>query len=438
MQEASYWQTTAEFPSLDQGRPLPTQIDIAIIGGGYTGLAAARELAMQGARVAVFETHTFGWGASSRNGGQVLTGTKLAAGALLQKYGQEVAQQLWRNSLDCIAYIEALVQEESIACEFSRCGHLELAYKPAHFQAYERDAELLSREFNHPVRLVQRQDLRAEVGSNAYYGGLIDDASAGLHPAQYAAGLMRAALQHGAQLFEHAPVSQVVPLGAGGFEVRVGEHKLRAHQVRAHQVWAREVIVATNGYTGRATPELQRKIVPIGSYIVATEPLSQDTVDQLIPRRRMIYDSKNFLYYWRLSSDNRLVFGGRASFVPETPSTIRDSAAILRKSLIEVYPQLSEAKIDYAWGGTLGFTFDLLPHAGQTPQGLHYALGCGGHGVAMLSYLGACLARRILGDTDNNPLFNLPFPSAPLHLYTGNPWFLPFVGLYYRFLDWVK
>ena len=420
---------------LEQGRALPTQIDIAVIGGGYTGLAAARELAMQGARVAVFEAHTFGWGASSRNGGQVLTGTKLAAGALLKKYGKDVAQQLWRNSLECIAYIETLVQDEHIDCEFSRCGHLELAYKPTHFQAYERDAELLSREFNHPVRVVQKKDLHAEVGSDAYHGGLIDEASAGVHPAKYAAGLMRAALQHGAQLFEHAPISRVVPLGAGGFDVQVSPHPIGAHRVRPYRVRAREVIVATNGYTGSATPDLQRKIVPIGSYIVATEPLAQHVVDQLIPRCRMIYDSKNFLYYWRLSSDNRLIFGGRASFVPETTTTIRESAEILRKSLIDVYPQLAGTKIDYAWGGTLGFTFDLLPHAGQTACGLHYALGCGGHGVAMLSYLGACLARRILGDTDNNPLFNLPFPSAPLNLYNGNPWFLPFVGLYYRALD---
>ena len=428
MQESSYWQSSAEFPALETGRTLPTQIDIAVMGGGYTGLAAARELAMQGARVAVFEARTFGWGASSRNGGQVLTGTKLAAGALLKKYGKDVAQQLWRNSLECIAYIEALVKEEQIDCEFTRCGHLELAYKPSHFKAYEADAELLSREFNHPVRIVQKKDLREEVGSDAYHGGLVDEASAGVHPAKYVAGLMRAALKHGAQLFDHAPVSQVIPQGDGSFAVRIGKHKLRA----------REVIVATNGYTGRATPDLQRKIVPIGSYIVATEPLAHDIVDALIPKRRMIYDSKNFLYYWRLSSDNRLIFGGRASFVPETPNTIRESAQVLRKSMIEVYPQLAHTQIDYAWGGTLGFTFDLLPHAGQTAQGVHYALGCGGHGVAMLSYLGACLARRVLGDTDDNPLFNLPFPSAPLNLYTGNPWFLPFVGLYYRVLDWMR
>ena len=191
MQESSYWQSSAEFPTLEARQPLPTQIDIAIIGGGYTGLAAARELAMQGARVAVFDAHTFGWGASSRNGGQVLTGTKLAAGALLKKYGKEVAQQLWRNSLECIAYIEALVKEEQIDCEFTRCGHLELAYKPSHFQAYEADADLLSREFNHPVRIVQKKDLHEEVGSDAYHGGLVDEASAGVHPAKYVAGLMR-------------------------------------------------------------------------------------------------------------------------------------------------------------------------------------------------------------------------------------------------------
>jgi glycine/D-amino acid oxidase-like deaminating enzyme len=152
----------------------------------------------------------------------------------------------------------------------------------------------------------------------------------------------------------------------------------------------------------------------------------------------MLFDSKNFLYYFRLSADGRMIFGGRAAFAPETPNTVRESAEILRRGMIEVYPQLKDAKVDYAWGGTLGFTFDLLPHAGRTEDGLHYALGCGGHGVALLTYLGACVARRIAGQAVDSPLFALPFPTAPLGLYDGNPWFLPFAGMYYRFLDAVK
>jgi len=198
------------------------------------------------------------------------------------------------------------------------------------------------------------------------------------------------------------------------------------------------VLIATNGYTDHLVPWLQRRIIPIGSYIIATEPLPAEMAARLSPKRRMMFDTKNFLYYFRFSADNRLIFGGRAGFMPETPNTVRESAAILRRGMLEVYPDLREIDIAYAWGGTLGFTFDLLPHAGQTPEGLHYALGCGGHGVAMLSYLGACVARRISGEASGNPLFDLPFPTAPAGLYRGRPWFLPLAGLYYRVLDLVS
>lgn len=428
MQEKSYWQSTVEFPKLDVARGLPEQVDVAIVGGGYTGLAAARELAMQGTRVAVFEARTIGWGASSRNGGQVLTGTKLAAGALLKRFGKEMAQRLWRNSLDCIDYIEQLVRSENIACDFGRVGHLELAWKPSHFQAYRHDAALLSREFGHPVSVIEPKDLSSEVGTTRYHGALLDEASAGLNPARYVVGLANAAMRAGAQLYENVPVRQIAIGKGGGYVLAFTKGRVRC----------KELMIATNGYTGPATPDFQRKIVPIGSYMIATEPLPTDVAKSLIPKRRMIFDSKNFLYYWRLSADNRMVFGGRASFVPETPNTIRESAEILHRSMIEVHPQLREAKVDYAWGGSLGFTFDLLPHAGQNGQGIYYALGCGGHGVAMLSHLGASVARRILGDVDDNPIFSLPMPSAPMNLYNGNPWFLPLVGLYYRAKDWIS
>jgi glycine/D-amino acid oxidase-like deaminating enzyme len=198
------------------------------------------------------------------------------------------------------------------------------------------------------------------------------------------------------------------------------------------------VLIATNGYTDRLVPWLQRRVIPIGSYIIATEPLPAELAARLSPKQRMMFDTKHFLYYFRLSADNRLIFGGRASFTPDTPYTVRESAAILRRGMLKVYPQLGGVRITHAWGGTLGFTFDLLPHAGQTPEGLHYALGCGGHGVAMLSYLGACVARQMSGEVVDNPLFKLPFPTAPAGLYRGKPWFLPLAGLYYRVLDLIS
>lgn len=428
MKERSFWSDTVT-PFSPVPRDFPARVDVAIVGGGYTGLSAARELARCGARVAVLEANTLGWGASSRNGGMALTGLKASIGALAARFGLETARALFCTSLDAIAHVEQVIAEEAIVCDFRRCGHIELAYKPSHFAGFVHEAELLQKHFRHPVRLVDKAHLHEEIESDLYHGGLLDEASAGLNPAQYADGLARAAERAGACLFENARVMQIERVAGGsGFDVTAARGKLHADQV----------VIATNGYTDRLIPWLQRRIIPIGSYIIATEPLSPELAARLSPRRRMMFDSKNFLYYFRLSADNRMIFGGRAGFMPPNPNTLRQSADILRRGLLEVYPQLRGVAVEYVWGGTLGFTFDLLPHAGTTGDGIHYALGCGGHGVALLSYLGACVARRMAGQAVENPLFTLPFPTAPANLYNGNPWFLPLAGLYYRLLDAIR
>jgi glycine/D-amino acid oxidase-like deaminating enzyme len=425
MKERPYWSDTVA-PFSPAPHDFPARVDVAIVGGGYTGLSAARELARSGARVAVLEANTLGWGASSRNGGMVLTGLKSSAGALVKRFGMETARALFCTSLDAINHVERVVREEGLACDFRRCGHIELAYKPGHFAGFIREAELLQKHFQHPVRLVDKAHLGDEIETDLYHGGLVDEASAGLNPAQYAVGLAQAAERAGAGLFENARVTHIEHDAAGtGFAVTTARGKLHADQV----------MIATNGYTERLVPWLQRRIIPIGSYIIATEPLPPELAQRVSRHRRMMFDSKNFLYYFRLSADNRMIFGGRAGFMPANAHTVRESAAILRRGMLEVYPQLKDIAVEYAWGGTLGFTFDLLPHAGTTAAGIHYALGCGGHGVALLSYLGACVAQHIAGRRIENPLFTLPFPTAPANLYRGNPWFLPLAGLYYRLLD---
>jgi glycine/D-amino acid oxidase-like deaminating enzyme len=203
------------------------------------------------------------------------------------------------------------------------------------------------------------------------------------------------------------------------------------------KLWARDVLVATSGYTSGVTPALQKKIVPIGSYIIVTEVLPQTLAAELSPRNRMIFDSKNYLYYYRLTPDRRMLFGGRAAFFPETESSIRTSAEILRRGMIDVYPQLREAKVEYVWGGTLDFAFDIMPHAGQI-AGMYFSVGYAGHGVAMATYLGSKMAEAIAGGQEiENPFASIPFPGAPLGLYNGKPWFLPFAGAWYKLLDWV-
>jgi glycine/D-amino acid oxidase-like deaminating enzyme len=430
LQEHNYWLTTVEVPQVEAPQALPERVDVAVIGAGFTGLSAARTLAKRGAKVAVLESETIGWGASSRNGGMVLTGMKLGVNQLVSMYGRELAQRMYAASLATIDCVEQIVREEGIDCDFSRSGHLEVACKQKHFDDYARQAEVIAREFNHQLRVVQRQELSAEIGSNIYYGGMVDEISAGLNPARYVAGLGRAAMKAGADIFEHARVESLQR------ESRQGEAGWKLTTSRG-ALWARDVFVGTSGYTGRATPALRKKIIPIGSFIITTEILPEKLARELSPRNRMIYDSKNYLYYYRLTPDGRMLFGGRAAFFPENDQTVRRSAEILRRGMIDVYPQLSDAKVEYVWGGTLDFAFDIMPHAGQI-DGMYYALGYAGHGVAMATYQGQKMAEAIAGDKPENPFVGIPFPGAPLGLYNGRPWFLPFAGAWYKFLDWVS
>jgi len=429
MQEHNYWLTTTEFPRTED-RPLPDRVDVAVIGAGFTGLSAARTLALRGAKVAVLESETIGWGASSRNGGMVLTGMKLGVNKLISMYGRERTRRMYAASLASIDCVEQIVREEEIVCDFSRCGHLEVACKQKHFDDYARQAEVIAREFNHTLQVVQRNELGAEIGSSIYYGGMVDEISAGVNPARYIAGLGHAAMRAGAEIFERTRVESIQREsnhGEAGWKVLTSRGTFRA----------REIFVGTSGYTSSATPALQKKIIPIGSFIITTEVLPEKLARELSPRNRMIYDSKNYLYYYRLTPDRRMLFGGRAAFFPENDQTIRRSAEILRRGMIDVYPQLRDAKIDYVWGGTLDFAFDIMPHAGQI-DGIYYALGYAGHGVAMATYQGQKIAELIAGDKPENPFVGIPFPGAPLGLYNGRPWFLPFAGAWYKFLDWVS
>jgi glycine/D-amino acid oxidase-like deaminating enzyme len=242
--------------------------------------------------------------------------------------------------------------------------------------------------------------------------------------------LARAAQRTGGCVYEGTRVEKVARSsqnGASGWEIKTIRGNLRA----------REVMVATSGYTGKATPALQKKIIPIGSYIIVTEVLPEQVAQELSPRNRMIYDSKNYLFYYRLTPDRRMLFGGRAAFFPETGDSVRRSAEILQRGMIKVYPQLSETKVEYVWGGTLDFAFDIMPHAGRI-DGMYYALGYAGHGVAMATYLGQKIAEFVLTGKDENPYAGIPFPGAPLGMYNGSPWFLPLAGAYYKFLDWVS
>jgi glycine/D-amino acid oxidase-like deaminating enzyme len=430
VQEKNFWLTTTEMPATDPAFPLPDAVNVAIIGAGFTGLSAARTLAKLGAKVAVFDAETIGWGASSRNGGMVLTGLKLGVNKLISLYGRERTQRMYAASLATIDCVEQIIREEKIDCDFARCGHLEVACKQKHFDDYARQIDVISREFNHELRIVTRDELQSEIGSSIYFGGMVDEISAGLNPAKYVAGLAQAAMKAGATVCENTRVEKIER------ECRQGMSRWRITTSRG-ALWAREVFAGTSGYTGAATPALRKKLIPIGSYIITTEVLPEELARELSPRNRMIYDSKNYLYYYRLTPDRRMLFGGRAAFFPETTDSIRRSAEILRQGMIDVYPQLRDVKVEYVWGGTLDFAFDIMPHAGEM-DGIHYAVGYAGHGVAMATWQGQQMARMIAGEKPENPFVGIPFPGAPLGLYNGKPWFLPLAGGWYKFLDWVS
>jgi len=423
-----YWWDTvpgafATRPVSEPPPSLPHRSDVVIVGGGYTGLAAARRLGRSGASVLVVDREPIGWGASSRNGGQVLAGLRLDAATLIARYGEARAIRLFAAGNDAIAHLAALIAEEQIECEFARTGHLMAAAKPSHFTGFVEERDLLARTFHHPVELVGRSEQRTELGTDRYHGLLIDESSAGVNPAKYADGLAKAAVRAGARLVPGVAVERIERSGSGW----------RVH-TSIGSVDAENVLLATNGYTDRAAPELQRRLIPIGSYVIATEPLAHDQAAAILPHRRMAFDSKNFLFYFRLTADGRLLFGGRAEFSKAGPDAVARAADILASGMRRVFPQVAGVAIDYAWGGNVAFTRDEMPHAGVL-DGLFFSGGYCGHGIAIATEMGDAIARRIAGDTSAHPLLEEPCPAIPF--YHGNPWFLPLAGAYYRFKDWI-
>jgi glycine/D-amino acid oxidase-like deaminating enzyme len=328
---------------------------------------------------------------------------------------------MFQLTLDAMRLLEGLITEERIACEFTHSGALTLAAKPGHLPALEQSGRFLRQELGYETELLSRADIGREIGSNRYHGALLDPGGCSLQPAKYVQGLGLAAGRAGARLVEGTEVTKVKKV-AGGFEVGTGRWVLRA----------REVLAATNGYTPAALGRLRRRVIPIGSYIIATQPLGEDLARRLIPRGRVMSDTKNLLYYFRLSPDGRMVFGGRASF---TPASANRSARILAAGMREVFPELSGATVEYAWSGKVAYPMDHLPHAGRL-DGVHYSMGYCGHGVALATYLGTRMGEVLLGTGEMPDLGGKSFKAIPF--FNGFPWFLPFVGGYYRTRDWLS
>lgn len=419
MQSVPFWTNDyprpADLPTVDP----PREVDVAIIGGGITGLTAARQLARAGVAAAVLEARAIGDGASAVSGGMAIYGLKADAKPVMAQFGEQLGRELWNASNEAIDRIEQIVEEEDIRCAFSRPGSAELGFTARDNRVLAEHARWTTHQLGFPIDYLPRERVREVVGSDRFSMALTDKVSAGLHPARYTFGLARAAARAGSTVAEHAEVTKVDRAGQG----------FAAHTPRG-VVRAGRVLVTTNGYTGTLFPHIRRGIVPIGSYSVVTEPLPVDLAEQILPGNRMVWTSRRFLNYFRRTPDDRILLGGRRNL--RTDLDLTDSARDLHARLLEFFPQLRPYAITHVWGGKLGATFDLLPHIGER-DGVWHALGYGGHGVALGTYLGTDVGRLMAGDLDRSPFADIPFPIR--WYYRRTPWFLPLAAWGFRTLD---
>ncbi len=420
-----YWQDTA-VPSGDYRRtPVPEQVDVAIIGAGFTGLSAAVEFAKQGASVVVLERHTVGWGASGRNGGMATTGLAISFNTAVKRYGGARAVEMFREYNDAIDTIEKLVSNYGIDCDFQRFGKLSLAFHPSHYEGMLKSQEQLAALAGYEVITIPKSEIHSEIGSDFYHGAMLDPLGAGLHVGKFVHGLAAAAAAAGVAICENAAVTELHKVSGTGHDVHTTRGVVRAKQV----------LVATSGYTGAVTPWLQRRVIPVGSFIIVTEPLSDEVVNHILPNRRMASDSKMLTYYFRITPDNRLLFGGRARFALSSPDSDVKSGQVLRKAMIELFPYLSNVDVDYTWGGLVDLSMDQMVHAG-VHDGVFYSLCYSGHGVQMAAHMGKNMVRYMGGDKTANVWEGLKNPPVPGHF--GPPWFLPIIGGAAKIIDRIK
>ena len=403
---------------------VPKKVCVAIVGGGYAGMSCAIELAHAGIDVVVLEAAELGFGASTRSGGAVSGGVNVGKSFTGKSAitDPNVAKVLLASASDAFRLIESLIAREKIDCFWEKKGRFVGAWTPADFKTQEKRVAGLNDAANSGCYMVPRERQREEMASDYYYGGMVVERSGKLHPALYYKGLLDAARRRpGLTICARAAVETITRNGTG-WRIRTSRG----------QVEAGDIVIATNGYTGNATPALKKRLIPLASHIIATEELPEDLARSLIPKGRTLADTKRVLCYYRMSPDGRrMIFGGRARFTPVTPEV---SAPILHGFMTDRFPQLKGTRITHAWTGNVAFTWDALPHTGKL-DGMHYALGCNGSGVGMMTYLGYQTARRIIGGSNSTCGFELAdFPDFPL--YNGNPnWALPGIGAYYRFRD---
>lgn len=399
---------------------LPKRVDVLVVGSGYTGLSAAIQTARGGRETLVLDSGEPGFGCSTRNGGQVSTSVKPSLAKLTKRFGAQKARAIRQEGNNALDWLAGFIAREGLDCDFRRSGRFHAAHTPRHYEELLRDAAQMAQEEGIESHAVPRSEQRKELGTDAYFGGVVFPKHASVHPAKLHREMMTLALDAGAQIVGNCAVTRITRSGTG-FLV----------ETEGSPVEAGDVIVATNGYSDGLVPWLKRRIIPIGSYIIATEELPQKVIDVLFPTDRIASDTFKVLYYYRASPDRkRVLFGGRVS-ARETDASA--SVPLLYRYMCRIFPELEAYGISHSWSGTVAYSFDELAHCGLY-DGVHYAVGYCGSGVSMASYLGMRTGQKVLGLQEGTTAFDtIPHPTRPL--YTGTPWFLPTVVSYYRWRD---
>ncbi len=415
-----YW--WEEFPAFDgEAESLPETCDAVVVGAGLTGASAALTLANSGARVLLLDAERPGYGASTRNGGMIGGGYRLSLDEMSQKYGADTALRLLQESYnESYDFARKRIADQRIDCDYNAYGRFRGQWNDAEYSATARGLDDLRKLIDVDIDMIPKSGQRAEIGTDFYSGGMRLNDHGGIHPGKYLNGMLQSAARAGAVVMGNTPVGDVQKQG-DGFVVTTARGQLRADTV----------LMATNGYTTPDFPRLKRRMIPVSSFLIATEELPQALIDDIMPARRMCVETRHRHCYFRLSPDGkRFVLGGRAAMsrVPQARAT-----SVLRGLMSEIFPQLAKAKVSHSWTGQTGFTFTFLPHIGQF-DGVWHAMGFSGSGNAMAPYLGHKAALAMIGD----PAADTAFAQTTLETrawYRKSAWFLPFAHQLYRFTD---
>jgi gamma-glutamylputrescine oxidase len=431
----SYYQATANRWETQPVFAGESEYDVAVIGGGFTGLSAALACAEKGLKVVLLEAKTIGFGASGRNGGQLIPGLRWSMREIDAEFGRERSQAIFDLAYGAVDRVKGRIAKHGIECDL-KAGHLEAAYRPAHFDAMQRDAEFLAKEFGWEAEVVQPKDMGRHINGGGYHGGIYDPKGGHFHPLNYALGLAEACKAAGVTICENCSAdlaatlttpSVVIPAKAGIHHPPINSTQRSQQKTGAQVMDSRlrgndelgfvldrvgAIIVATDTWTHDLDDSLSRYTIPIMNYNVATAPLPN--WQDYLPSDTAVADSRFVLNYFRLSADKRLIFGGGEKYVQTPPA---DIAGFVRKHIAAVFPSLANTPIDYAWGGAVGVTMNRLPHIGRKGN-VFFAHGFSGHGALITTLAGELLAEAVTGTMERFDVFaNLPhrpFPGGKL------------------------